>query len=431
MSVIFYPNWVWLPILLPTLIVFLIGMVGSVNLRVLFVAVGGFFILSSSSKLDAPKLFYLIGYAMAFGFALIHCVRIEPENRSLFAIALAFFALVVFSLPVALLNGNSLVNWFRDAASIALVAAAPIFALNARVVRSRLPLVFVFTLTGLIGAFVFSTRTLKGAADNRTALVSFFLPAALYLYAVAEAMVGRQKIGWALIAAAVITMILFSGSRGALVLTVIPLAMAVVGLRPSLQTMMKYLIEFAVLGTLVVVLFMNFSRQFDKFLGLSGDRTANHLLLISTLATDPSKDQSFQERLSETLTGLEAFMNHPITGVGPGYLFTFKMINRSETTFAMVDTPMEFPAKYGLIGVGILILVFYLFYRFLRDKMRRGLEPSTLALVGFGLFTLSRVIVSPPFDDKGYSMGFLFLLSLCLIDDSVRRAELAAMELDA
>lgn len=424
MSTIFYPASIWLPILTPALLVAIVGLCLSVNLRLVFVAVGGFFILDSSAKFDAPKMVYLAGYALAFGIAVLDWRKSSSSDRPLVVLAIALFSLVTLSMPVALINRTPMLSWLRDAASMVFVASTPIFALDARKLRSPLILLAIFVMTGLIGSLMFAYEMLHrysgdAGGAHASGLVSLFLPVALFLYSTSELIVGKHfRAGWAVISISVLALMLLSGSRGMLTTLFIPLAMIIVGLRPSWRHLVKYTLESVVVTALALTLLVYSAGSFGRAIGARGERAINHLLMIKLLMKHPSQDQSFQERLWETIEATKVFMAQPVLGVGPGHEFTIKRANHKVlTTYSIVDTPMEFPAKYGLAGIGILFIAGYALYAFIRSAIRGGDDSApALALVGFGLFSFVRILVSSPFDDKGYSMGLLFLLALCVID---------------
>jgi hypothetical protein len=123
--------------------------------------------------------------------------------------------------------------------------------------------------------------------------------------------------------------------------------------------------------------------------------------------------QSTNERVAQARVAFDTFRSNLIFGVGPGYMFEWTDEFDLKHSSFNLDTPVAYPAKFGLVGMlglGAYLLSIGLFL------LRR--EPSVAWRVGaVSLFALAAVwtVTLPltlPFEDKGFSFGFLLLLAL-------------------
>jgi hypothetical protein len=81
----------------------------------------------------------------------------------------------------------------------------------------------------------------------------------------------------------------------------------------------------------------------------------------------------------------------------------------------ILDTPVTFPAKFGVLGLLVLLFVVAKFFVFTR-RLGRGRAPTVayLALVGYLTVVAALGLLAPPFEDKGLSFGLILILALVL-----------------
>jgi hypothetical protein len=82
-----------------------------------------------------------------------------------------------------------------------------------------------------------------------------------------------------------------------------------------------------------------------------------------------------------------------------------------------LDTPMTFPAKFGALGLLVLLCLVAKFFVFARGLGRdRPPTVAYLTLLGYLLVVAALGFLAPPFEDKGLSCGLLLILSLALAE---------------
>jgi O-antigen ligase len=82
-----------------------------------------------------------------------------------------------------------------------------------------------------------------------------------------------------------------------------------------------------------------------------------------------------------------------------------------------VDTGMEFPAKFGLVGVVALVgMSVALATVFMKAAVTIRAETSWTSLVAFSVIGAVYFLFASPIEDKGFSFGMILLLALLLAD---------------
>ncbi|GEM_PF-5322861 len=429
---LFDPLLLWLPILIPAALVALVLLVTSVHFRLAAVAVGALMLLNTSNKLDLTKLTYMAAFSIAFTIALFRASRVIRKYPALLAASFVLFCLAVVSFFISLTHGTSPSNWLRDIAALLLFATAPVFALDAEASGSAPTIAAMFAILGLVAAVGFAgsygIHDTPDAKESPVALVTLLLPAALFSYAAARALTERRNgIVWSFVGALVLVTLLLSARRSVVAVMLIPGVIAIA----AGSSAIKRVFRLALFGVVGVVLMAIVIGYLSKSLGFSKQKVVARLATVMMVLNRPKSDQSFQDRAAETLSVTAAFLQYPVTGVGPGHIFKWKALaGRVRHTWAIVDTPMAIPAKFGLVGIGFLFIAIAALFAFIRALTRIcGRSASVLGLIGFLAFLAGRALLGPPFDDKGMSVGLMFLLALCLIDAREKSRVLGANEL--
>ena len=428
MNLLFYPTALWAPILIPAAVVALVLLLTDVHFRLGVVVVGALLILQTTQHVDTTKIIYLIVFSLTFALALLRSSPSVQLHRSLLSMSLVLFALAGLSFFVAATHGGSAGNWVRDVTALLLLASTPIFALDAEVSGSEPVVATLFVITGLVAAVAFSAQAVAGRAlpgsseGNRVALLTLLLPAALFSYSCAQALIGRSNRPiWLLISFLILAILLLSARRSIFAIMLIPIVIMLASGRSMLRSIVKVglVIGAGLLGFALVV------GYFASSIGIRRERIIKRLATVVMVLENPKSDKSFQMRASETLSATEVFLTEPVLGVGPGHIFKFRSATgKPRSNWAIVDTPMAIPAKYGLVGVGFFLAAGLAVIVFIRGLIRiTGRGAPALALIAFGAFSVGRSLLGPPFDDKGYSMGLMFLFALCLIDAKVAAAQ--------
>jgi O-antigen ligase len=387
--------------------------------RIVFVVLGGLFVFQREQGLDMSKMAFLALFAVAFvgAFLNVRTLRDSPAYRlarPLLVASTAFAVLAGVSLVIAHNNGTPLVGWWlRDTAPYLLFASAPIFALDAQAAVGRRRLVALLVTAGMVGAVAFAIHWLerRGIANFQAetlGLASHFVPAALFAYAMSAALHARSM-RWLAVAAPVLALLLVTGTRTNLVLFVAPVAIALATRRHRATRM----IRLALIGPIAVAITLVIG------LGVLRIASANEEYLTKRISifksTGSSSDASYIERRRQMHAAWEVFKENPILGSGPGTIFEWQTIDRKSAAHFLIDTPLTFPAKFGLLGLVILIFVVRQYWLFMRALIRaRDATAAYLGLVGYLAIVVVSAIALSPFENKGFSFGLILLLALVL-----------------
>jgi hypothetical protein len=405
------------------------------RILVLVVVVGGLLLLHGADKLDAAKSVYLVCAAAAAAAALLSVPWWLSGTHSAVARPWVFFsgaalALLILSLAVSRAQGTPLTSWLRDAASYGLMAATPILALACARVASRRWLIAVLAVCGALASISFTVewigrRHLAHLPIDRIALPSEPLAAALLAVATAIALAGvRRRLWWAAIGGAVLGLFFVTGTRSTLLLLIVPVGMAVLAGRPWRPSVMVVLAEVVI----AVAVFLAGESTLSvangaspiaswPFVGgtpsASGAALTQRVTTVAVLLTDPGADPSFQERLLQTKLAWDTFKTSPLVGVAPGYAFH---LEDSGTVALTLDTPLDYLAKFGVLGLGLLALFVVAYLRLTLQLWRRrqAAPVESLTLVGFTLVLLVIGVQYFPIEDKGASLALILVLALGL-----------------
>jgi len=391
--------------------------------RTLFVVFGGMLVLQRPGELDTSKLAYLAACAVAFAGALanVRDLRHTPAYeaaRPLLAGSIAVMALAGVSLGVAHAGGTPRTEWLRDIAPYVLFASVPIFALDAQAsfgLRRLLRLLVAAGVLGVAGWTVewLQRRSIVDFDASRIAVASLFVPAALFAYAMASALHERAKrLVWLLVAAAILALLFSTGTRATLALILIPLAIALFVRRERVSRTMRLL----ALGPLAAVLTLAVAVAVITLMGANTEYLNERLALVTATA-DSEEDLSYNDRVEQSRVAFDAFEAHPVLGTGPGTRFDWVTHDGRRVSDFILDTPMTFPAKFGALGLLVLLFLVAKYFTFAR-RLGRGRRPTVayLALLGFLAAVAALGFLAPPFEDKGLSFGLILILALALAE---------------
>lgn len=393
--------------------------------RLSYLIFGAVLVFQSSSEASAVKAAYLAGFAIALCAAagsLRRSAPLHPRLPGLIASCLGLAALVALTLPVALLNGTSSLDWARDAFAYLLFATAPVFAVDAalRLRRTVVERIFLTAATLATASFVVTWLARRGFGQlelSRLAFASFLFPIAVVAYSVSRALwPGRWRLVWAAAAAAVTLGMLATATRASLVVIIaLSVALAVAPVAPASK-----LVGLAALAASVSALALLALRG-----GVFADvvdvpAAVGRLSTITSASTDPSRDFSLLARQAQTRASLELFRSSPLLGHGLGYPIEWEAPRdafgaRFHSTSYLVDSPAGFLAKLGVVGVLAMGAVLVQLARLVVTAEARASAAGT-ALIAFGVSAAAWSALQTPFDDKGLALAVLLLLALLLHD---------------
>jgi O-Antigen ligase len=251
-------------------------------------------------------------------------------------------------------------------------------------------------------------------------VASIIMPAALFSVAMSAALqadVHRPR--WLALAGLILALLVTTGTRATMVLLVVPLAI-VVGARRQVTTRSMRLVVVAPV-TVIATLLLGVA-----FIGVSGADTEvlQERIEILEATGKTSGDASYNERRTQASVASDRFESAPFLGVGPGSTFEWRTHDGILVSSSLIDTPLAFPAKFGLLGLAVLAFALAKYWSFLM-RLRRVVEVGIgqLALTGYLAVVVAITPFGMPFDDKGLSFGLILVLALALQE---ARAKLGA-----
>jgi O-antigen ligase len=394
--------------------------------RMAFVVLGGLLVfVSNTNHLTATKVAYFAGVALAL-ISILRRRELYAELRergttirNLAPMTLALGALIVLSLPVAHSQHTGLSPWLRDAATYGLVAAVPLFIWdfdhNASPRLGRLASLLLFVGGVLSGLSLLvqwlGQRSIISTRVSLHLLPGQLLPGALALFlAVRAGRVSRARGWYAAIALAIPLALFLTGTRSALALLV-----CVVLVLISRWEDKRSLLIWAAAGTAAVAILV----AVVVTLGHSGHpafaKLSHRITSIPHTIAHPNSDQSYRLRSTEWHVAWQTFKAHPIVGAGPGYTFTWTYHSGSATgTLSRydLDTPLTFPAKFGLLGLLALAFVVWSLVRFLRGRRETANRDAWVALAWYLVFAVAELPFGWPLEQKDFTLGLLLLGAL-------------------
>jgi O-antigen ligase len=395
--------------------------------RMAFVVVGGLFVLvSNTNHLTATKVAYFAGVALALISIVrqrelyVDLRRRSTTIRSLAPMTLALGALIVFSLPVAHAEHTGLSPWLRDAATYGLAAAVPIFIWdferNASPRLGRLAIALLAVggvLSGL--SLVIQWLGTRGVTSTRVSLHLLpgqFLPGALALFLAVRAGSASRGRGWYAAGALAIPLALILTGTRSLISLLVCVVIVLVSRWNEKRTVLLWTGAAAVALTILVAGMVALGHR-----GHPGLATLSHRItsIPHTLA-HPNSDPSYRLRANEWHVAWQTFKAHPIVGAGPGHTFTWNCRSSGCVTGTQsrydIDSPLTFPAKFGLLGLVALGFVVYGLVGFLRARRRTSPHDAWLAFAWFLVFAVTELPFGWPLEQKDFALGLLLLGAL-------------------
>jgi hypothetical protein len=418
----------WNPIIaaVPVVPLTLVGLLYSSAVRFAFVTFGGLVVLQSSEGIDARKVAYLAGCALAFGIAFARTSKLDTHLgrsvlRRFVIISAGWTLLVALSFPVAIYNGSALMDWVRDSIPYLLIAASPFMAIDwlidLRVEPDSTVPMRMFVIFGLLTTLSFaltwiSRRDYAGLGLERQIFSTFIFPCALLSYAVAKSFSSQSSnIRWAALASAIFFAFILTGTRTSLVMLAAPMVI-LAGQGGDLRRKLPRLIVFLAAAIAVGLVSLSLLPQ---QLGVDTDFIYDRFSSINEITGDSVAGQSYDERTVQTGLTRDTFLSSPVFGVGPGHVYEWLTpYSDTKKSAFVLDSPMSIPAKFGATGYVVFLFTLATLYVLQRRLNRLGYSARVErdAVRGFLAIVLLLSLLSSPIDDKGFSFALAFILVL-------------------
>jgi hypothetical protein len=155
-----------------------------------------------------------------------------------------------------------------------------------------------------------------------------------------------------------------------------------------------------------------------QFVGASPQVFIDRFATVGQILIDPTQDGSYRLRQEQVDSAVRLFLSSPIVGAGPGHLFDWASVTGATAVSSFnVDTGMELPAKFGLVGVAALTSICVaLFIVLKRMAITIRAEASKAAVIAFAVVGALSFLLGSTLEDKGFSFGMILLLAVALID---------------
>ena len=395
--------------------------------RMTFVVVGGLLVLvSNTNHLTVWKVAYFAGVALALisilrQRALYADLRQRSTTiRALAPMTLALGVLIVLSLPVAHAEHTALSPGLRDAATYGLAASVPLFIWdferNASPRLGRLA-ILLLAVGGVLSGLSLLVQWLgsRGVVSTRVSLHLLpgqLLPGALALLLAARAGSVARGRGWYAAGALAIPLaLILAGTR-----SVLPLLVCVVIVLVSRWSEKRTVLLWTGAAAVVVAILVAGMVALGHHGHPGVAKLAHRITSIPHTLAHPNSDASYRLRASEWRVAWQTFKAHPIVGTGPGHTFTWSCRTAGCVTGTQsrydIDSPLTFPAKFGLLGLVALGFVIYGLVGFLRVRRRTAPHDAWLAFAWYLVFAALELPFGWPLEQKDFALGLLLLGAL-------------------
>lgn len=374
--------------------------------RLLWFLVGAMALLNTSSNISTPKLAYLAGVVACVAVALVRLSRVplEPWAERFRPAVVASIVWVVWivgvTLPHAVWKGIGLVDWSRDAFTQLLLPAGVLISIDASMALSHRAAKRITVAVGAVAAVQFAITWTSRRALTDGGVVYLFGSKSLIAVPVAVGLVyalTRPGIRWFWLAygSGALAAVLLTGSRSGLLFSSV--YVGIVGSRRKCRVpMAKAVFTFACGVVMVLALFQGLAPFLTGSAYLQA-RMSSALMILQS--GQFGQDMSGRVRLGFTHDAYATFAESPLMGGGVG-------------STAVVDTPLVYLAKFGLLGTLVLFGVLWSIARS-TTAVRGGawFEDLTIArgVIACWLFLLPS---GAPTEDKGFGLGVALLVIL-------------------
>lgn len=398
--------------------------------RLAFTIVGAIVTFQSTS--NQLKLGYLVLVAVCLAFAArellldVNSEAMRPWRPFLIASAATFIFLVLTG-PLALTRGVLPLDWARDVSPLLFATALPVVGLEAGLRVRNTVIMRLFVIVGIVStaSFVLQWLTNRDVAGvGRLTYGDNYLTASLFCLCIAAAAGGSRKLLGQVSGAIMFGSVLLTGNRS--LLTLMLGFVGVVGStargRMSLGTLTRALVLLGVSLAVILQLAIMF---------IPGERALlAQRVAVTQVYLETGEDQSARSRARQRSLALAAFNEHPVFGTGPGHLYTDPYFlpgvsdpRRNRGTFFTLDTPLVIPAKFGVVGTGVLI-VWLSFMAVCIGRWIRDRPPTVVgnALRAFAVIGLALLPFGVTPEQKGFSITIMLFIAALVSDDRIENS---------
>ncbi|RWZ68631.1 hypothetical protein ELQ92_05375 [Labedella populi] len=383
---------------------------------------GAMLVFQVGDGLTPEKLIYMVGIVAA---SIISVVRFRTIGGQQWArrfrlslvgsAVLAGWILLVTSIHSLVVMGIEPTMWARDALTYLLIAAAVPIAIDAASTTSLRTARILSIVVGVLAASGFAVVWIQsrgyGATEGeveRSFLASLLAVTVPLALAFALGLAGRRfNLLWVALGCSLIVAVLITGTRTGFVLVA-----ALVGVIGAVSKERVGAVRFvggavasiALIAAAVPIAAAAFSSATDVLARLTG--------IVATLERGFGQDQSGAMREWATHRSASIFQSNPVLGQGLGVFFPNPNPLGVASSFSL-DTPMMFPAKFGILGcivvVVALVLIMYPVIRKTPDT--RWLVESTAAR-GATLVWVALLPLASTTEDKGFAISIALIVLL-------------------
>lgn len=389
-------------------------------LRVVVFIIGALLVFQTSEGISAPKVAYLGLVALAVGLALIRMPRIlrttwgQEMRPALIGAGLLAAWVALVTLPYSVVvEGVSPSAWARDAITYFLISGGVVIAIEAAESTTLRQARALALGTGVVVAVGFAARwvSLRGFGESETnqSLLASFVGVAFPLgLAFALALVGsRVRPAYALLGVFFLLALLVTGTRSAAVFAVVFLGL--IGLRNKARVgVVRVASALGAAALAVIVLLPVAGAAFSSEQFISQRFEAG----VRALTGGVTQDRSGAIRARAYDFAAEIWRDHVLMGQGLGRVFPDPSAAGFTTSFSL-DTPLSYPAKFGLLGTILLIASVALIARALLRPGQAGYSIESTAFRGALVVVLALLPFGAPTEDKGFALS-LALAVLCV-----------------
>lgn len=384
---------------------------------------GAMLVLGGSSGVGLPKLVYLGYVAVAALIAARRAPRLADTSwgrpmRPLLRASLAYSALLGLTVTVAVAHGSALSDWLRDASGYLLLGVGPVIALDAAATLSARAAARLTGLVGIVAAIGFAAawlarRGLGSLPLDRIVLPSLPLSAICFAVALVAAFAGRRRAAWATLAVGIPALLLVTGTRSAVVLGVGLLAVVGSARKARVGPGKAMVGACALLAAMAVVL-----PRLGAGLALRSDFLSSRLEQGTSFLTGGG-DASAALRARAYRVVVDAFLQHPVIGWGPGH--RFPSLDPTLPPVLTLDTPLLALAKFGVLGSALFIgFLLGFVVAFHRSRKLCGWSNAGTAGRASLFIVIALLPLGAVYEDKGFALGLTLLLLLLLTTDRER-----------
>ncbi len=382
--------------------------------RLVVVFVGALLVFQSSASVGLPKLAFLAVFLLCGAVSAVRVHQLFVQEwavpfKPVVVVGVAYLGYLVLTAVVATGNGTPPASWLRDVVAYALLAVAPLLAVDAASTMSiratkRFLVALALVVPAGFSADWLSRRGASGLPVQRFILATIALPIVLFAYVLVRAATGPHRPRWLLLTLWIPTVLLFSGTR-----TVLVFGLGLLGLVGNQAKVRLGSIRVVALAGLLVGLGTSALWWLAGATGQSrflGDRAESVTRLFQSQA-----DASAVLRRRAYAYTLEAIQSSPLLGTGPGHLFP--SVEPGQAAGLTLDSPLLVTAKFGLVGtVALAAFLGSIVVTFHRVRLRSGWTAAGTT----GRVTAVVLLALAPFgaivEDKGFVLAVLLILLL-------------------